>query len=96
MEKNINKQNNQTSKRDELKFNKQNDRTLILYNDDYNTFEHIIDVLEEVCKHSKIQAEQCAHLVHYKGKYIVKKGDIEILQNMLEALISKGLNAIIE
>ena len=47
---------------------------IVLYNDDVNTFDHVIDTLIRVCQHSSEQAEQCAILVHYKGKCTVKTG----------------------
>ncbi len=43
-------------------------KQLIVYNDDFNTFDHVIDALIKVCKHDPIQAEQCTFLIHYKGK----------------------------
>ena len=59
---------------------------MILYNDDFNTFEHVIDSLVAICEHSPNQAEQCAYIVHYNGKCTVKKGSIDKLQPMLKAL----------
>lgn len=59
---------------------------LILYNDDVNTFDHVIDCLQTYCGHSLIQAEQCATIVHCKGKCCVKEGsklDMKILSEML-------------
>ncbi|MFN4929813.1 MAG: ATP-dependent Clp protease adaptor ClpS, partial [Bacteroidota bacterium] len=50
------------------------EKTLILYNDDVNTFDYVIDSLVEVCDHDVVQAEQCAYLVHYTGKCEVKNG----------------------
>jgi ATP-dependent Clp protease adaptor protein ClpS len=44
---------------------------IVLHNDDVNTFDHVIETLIRVCKHDAIQAEQCALLVHYKGKCIL-------------------------
>tara|TARA_B100001109_G_scaffold255398_1_gene258255 strand:- start:4778 stop:5047 length:270 start_codon:yes stop_codon:yes gene_type:complete len=61
-------------------------KELILYNDDFNTFEHVIDSLVAICEHSPNQAEQCAYIVHYNGKCTVKKGSIDKLQPMLKAL----------
>lgn len=50
---------------------------IVLHNDDVNTFDHVIDTLMRVCKHDELQAEQCALLVHYKGKCTVKTGPID-------------------
>lgn len=72
------------------------DKQIILYNDDFNTFEHVINCLIEICKHNLIQAEQCTYLVHYKGKCSVKKGSYESLEPMCTALLEKGLTAEIE
>ena len=69
---------------------------IILYNDDVNTFDHVIHCLVKYCKHTSEQAEQCAMLVHYKGKCQVKNGsEIELLP-ICQALTEKGLSAVIE
>lgn len=69
---------------------------LILYNDDHNTFDFVIESLVKVCKHEMIQAEQCTYLVHYKGKCAVKHGEYEKLEPMCTALLDRGLSAKIE
>jgi len=69
---------------------------IILYNDDFNTFEFVIESLIKVCKHEKIQAEQCTYLVHYKGKCSVKRGSYEELEPVCTALLERGLTAEIE
>ena len=69
---------------------------IIVWNDDVNTFDHVIDSLVAVCGHSPEQAEQCAIFIHYKGKYAVKDGDFETLRPQAEALIDRGLNATID
>ena len=66
---------------------------IVLHNDDVNTFDHVIDTLVRVCKHDDLQAEQCALLVHYKGKCTVKTGSMELLKPMHEKLISRGLTS---
>ena len=66
---------------------------IILYNDDVNTFEWVIECLVKYCNHDSIQAEQCAHIVHYKGKCAVKEGSIEELKPICETLLEKGLSA---
>lgn len=70
--------------------------SLILYNDDVNTFEHVIKSLVEVCGHDSVQAEQCAMIVHFKGSCEVKLGIIEVLNAMSRSLNSKGLNSKVE
>ena len=69
---------------------------IVLYNDDVNTFDHVIDCLMKYCKHDAQQAEQCAWLVHTKGKCAVKSGDYSTLQPLCEALCENGLSAQID
>ena len=71
-------------------------RFLILHNDDFHTFDFVIDCLIEVCDMDTVQAEQCTFLVHYKGKCDIKKGSFEFLEPFKEGLISKGLSATID
>lgn len=66
---------------------------LVLYNDDLNTFDHVIFTLIKVCEHSAEQAEQCSLIVHYKGKCTVKSGEIEDLRPRCQALLDAGLSA---
>lgn len=72
------------------------DKQIILYNDEFNTFEFVIDALIKVCNHEVLQAEQCTFLVHYKGKCSVKKGTYEELESFCTALLERGLTAEIE
>jgi ATP-dependent Clp protease adaptor protein ClpS len=69
---------------------------LVLYNDDVNTFDHVINCLMRICSHELIQAEQCAWLVHQKGRCKVKNGSVRGLRSMCEALLENGLTAQIE
>lgn len=69
---------------------------LIVYNDDFNTFDWVIQSFVEVCNHSLVQSEQLSLIVHYKGKATVKTGGFEELQPMKEALVNRGLSAVIE
>jgi len=69
---------------------------LIVWNDDVNTFEWVIETLIEVCKHTTEQAEQCAYIIHFQGKYAVKQGDYDTLKPMREAITERGINATIE
>ena len=71
-------------------------RFLILYNDDTNTFDFVIDCLIEVCEHDIVQAEQCAFITHYKGKCDIKKGEYKSLKKLRENLIDKGLRVTID
>jgi len=69
---------------------------LLVYNDDYNTFDWVIECFIDVCKHSPEQAEQISLLVHFKGKAIVKTAPFDVLHPMKDALCERGLSAVIE
>ena len=69
---------------------------LIVWNDDVNTFDWVIDSLVDVCSHEVVQAEQCALIIHYNGKCSVKKGEFTSLRPQAEALIQRGINATID
>jgi ATP-dependent Clp protease adaptor protein ClpS len=71
-------------------------KDLIVYNDDFNTFDHVIESLIKVCDHSSIQAEQCTWIIHNNGKCQVKRGEYEALEGMCMALHDRGLSAVIE
>ncbi|XCI74928.1 MAG: ATP-dependent Clp protease adaptor ClpS [Flavobacteriales bacterium] len=66
---------------------------ITIYNDDFNTFEFVIETLIEVCDHSPEQAEQCTWIIHFKGKCEVKSGTIEKLYPMYKELLYRGLTA---
>jgi ATP-dependent Clp protease adaptor protein ClpS len=70
--------------------------SLIVWNDEVNTFEWVIQTLIEVCDHTEQQAEQCALFIHYKGKYAVKQGEYEALKQMCNAITDRGIGATIE
>ncbi|MEM8897011.1 MAG: ATP-dependent Clp protease adaptor ClpS [Bacteroidota bacterium] len=69
---------------------------LIVWNDNINTFDWVIVSLMEICGHTQDQAEQCAWIIHYKGKYVVKKGSEKKLKPMREALVERGIGATLE
>lgn len=69
---------------------------LVLYNDEVNTFDWVIESLIKICKHDFVQAEQCSMIVHHNGKCSVKDGGFDDLKPMKEALIERGLSATIE
>lgn len=66
---------------------------IILYNDDVNTFDHVIKTLIAVCEHTPQQAEQCAMIVHYNGKCVVKSGSYKELEPKCTRLLDAGLSA---
>lgn len=70
---------------------KQNE--IILYNDDVNTFDHVINTLINACDHTPQQAEQCSIIVHYKGKCTVKTGAYDDLKPRCSKLLQAGLSA---
>jgi ATP-dependent Clp protease adaptor protein ClpS len=72
------------------------EHVIMLYNDDENTFDHVIDSLVDVCKHSSLQAEQVAWIVHTKGKCDVKHGAFPKLHPLCKQLQQRGLSAVIE
>lgn len=69
---------------------------IILFNDDVNTFDHVIDTLMAVCNHEPLQAEQCALLVHYTGKCAVKTGSYKELEPLCSKLLEADLSAEIQ
>ena len=66
---------------------------IVLYNDDVNTFDHVIDTLIRVCRHTAEQAEQCSLIVHYNGKCTVKTGEYKELKPQCTQLLEAGLSA---
>lgn len=69
---------------------------IIIFNDDVNTFDHVIQSLIDVCGHTSEQAAQCAQIIHNNGKCSVKQGSFKKLRPMCEALIDRDLSATIE
>ena len=74
----------------------ENTCSLIVSNDEVNTFEWVIETLMEVCGHSPEQAEQCSYFIHYKGKYAVKQGEYDELKPMCDAITERGIGATVE
>lgn len=69
---------------------------LIVWNDEVNTFEWVIETLMDVCGHSAEQAEQCAYIIHFQGKYAVKNGSYDDLKPQCDAITERGINATVE
>lgn len=69
---------------------------LIVWNDEVNTFEWVIQTLVEVCGHSQEQAEQCAYIIHIQGKYAVKQGSYDDLKPQCDAITERGIGATVE
>jgi len=76
--------------------NSQNAATLVLHNDDINTFDYVMETLVEVCDHSMTQAEQCATITHYKGKCEVRTGTFTEMKELRYELITRGLKASVD
>lgn len=70
--------------------------SLIVWNDEVNTFEWVIETLIEVCGHTQEQAEQCAYIIHFQGKYAVKQGSYDELKPQCDAITERGIGATIE
>jgi len=70
--------------------------SLIVWNDEVNTFEWVIETLMEICNHTQEQAEQCAMFIHTKGKYAVKKGSYKFLKPQCDAITERQIGATIE
>jgi ATP-dependent Clp protease adaptor protein ClpS len=66
---------------------------LVVFNDDVNTFDHVIQTLIRVCKHTQEQAEQCTLIIHYKGKCTVKNGTFDFLRPFRDAICEVGIDA---
>ena len=80
---------------EEIGVEKENSQ-LIVYNDDFNTFDWVIQSFMEICSHTFEQSEQLSLIVHYKGKACVKTGSFDKLKPMKDALLDRGLSAVIE
>ena len=74
------------------KLKDQKQHRIILFNDDYNTFDHVIDVLMAYCGHDEEQAEQCAWITHLNGKCAVKEGEYKQLSGIASAMLEEGLS----
>ena len=78
---------------DEVDTDSEKERNLVVFNDDVNTFDHVIQALIDICEHTKEQAEQCTLIIHYKGKCVVKTGSYEKLEPMCTAICDRGISA---
>ena len=78
---------------EEISIGSDEESQLIVFNDDINTFDHVIQALIEVCDHSPEQAEQCTLIIHYKGKCTVKTGELNDLKPRCSKLLQLGLSA---
>jgi ATP-dependent Clp protease adaptor protein ClpS len=69
------------------------EKTIVVFNDDVNTFDHVIDTFVSILKHTAEQAEQCAWIIHTRGKCKVKSGEYDDLEPMCTAILEKGISA---
>ena len=81
----------QVESKEKVSIDSKVNKELVLFNDDYHTFDFVIEALMKVCKHSEEQAEQSAYIVHFNGKCSVKNGPEHKLRPMKEALIDRDL-----
>ena len=90
--------NNNTKYQEDTELLTQEDEycSLIVWNDEINSFDWVIETLVEVCGHTTEQAEQCAIIIDSKGKYAVKEGSYETLKPMCDAITDRGIGATIE
>ena len=77
-------------------FGQEDVKSLVVHNDEFNTFDHVINTLIKVCKHDVHQAEQCTYIIHYKGKCSVKNGSFNELKPMKDGVTDAGISATIE
>lgn len=71
----------------------QKDSELVVFNDEVNTFDHVINTLIRVCKHSNEQAQQCTLIIHFKGKCTVKSGPVDKLKPQCQGILDAGIQA---
>jgi ATP-dependent Clp protease adaptor protein ClpS len=71
-------------------------KKLVLFNDEINTFEHVIETLITVCKHNPLQAEQCTLIIHHTGKCSVKEGAYQTLATMRDVIRNRGIKVEIQ
>ena len=73
-----------------------NEKQIVVFNDDVNSFDHVIDTFCSILKHEPNQAHQCALIIHHNGKCSVKKGNWDMLLPMCEALLENQITAEIQ
>jgi ATP-dependent Clp protease adaptor protein ClpS len=88
--------NTKTKQQDDVETVDENMCKLIVWNDEVNSFDWVIETLMEVCRHTEEQAEQSALIIHFNGKYAVKQGSYKSLKPMCNAITERGINATIE
>ena len=68
---------------------------LVLFNDDVNRYDFVVESLIDICRHDPIQAEQCTFIAHHKGKCDIKKGPLEVLESMKVEFDRRGISTLI-
>jgi ATP-dependent Clp protease adaptor protein ClpS len=66
---------------------------IVVFNDDVNSFQHVIISLMEILNHTEEQATQCAWIIHHKGRCTVKEGSFDTLKPLCEAITERGIDA---
>ena len=92
------KSNTSTNKKEEIDLLTSLDEpySLIVWNDEVNTFQWVIETLIDVCGYTQEQAEQCSYIIHFQGKYAVKQGSYDELKPLCDAITDRGIGATIE
>jgi len=85
-----------TQSESEVKIGMDAPAKVILHNDEVNSFDHVIKTLVDICRHNPMQAEQCAMLVHHKGRYAVKEGPYEVMLAISDAMSLRKLSTTVE
>lgn len=93
---NIYKESEETSVMDEVGTAESTPSNLVVFNDDHNTFDWVIESLIDVCRHTFEQAEQLSLIIHFKGKATIKTAPFKVVKPMKDALVDRGLSAVIE
>ncbi|WP_442796150.1 ATP-dependent Clp protease adaptor ClpS [Pelobium manganitolerans] len=69
---------------------------LILWNDEVNTFDHVIHCLMKYLDYSENQAEKIAWTVHNEGKCAVLEGSFTEMEIYRKILKQEGLTVTVE
>jgi ATP-dependent Clp protease adaptor protein ClpS len=83
------------SENDKKQYHSLTEYSLVLFNDDFNKYEFVIESLIDICRHDPIQAEQCTFIAHHKGKCDIKTGSLDILERMKSEFDLRGLSTVI-
>jgi len=83
------------SENDQGKYKSLNEYYLVLFNDDLNKYEYVVESLVDICRHDPIQAEQCTFIAHHKGKCDIKIGSLALLEELKSEFDRRGISTVI-